>query len=120
MSTTAKPDDSPGQASIETHGWQNGLEEAVARMHEHLASGEAIKFDARDRLALAFILRKVISPDQWVVRFSNYEPAEIDSIHFSKAAAEARMAALDKENPTCTMWEIEKWESCQCGTGKTP
>lgn len=40
-------------------GWKNGLREAVDRLSHHLVTdrgGAGIRFDARDRQALAFVL----------------------------------------------------------------
>jgi len=44
----------------------------------------------------------------WVVRFSNYHPAEIDSMHKSREEAEKRRDELNEEGDT-SMWEVEEW-----------
>lgn len=36
--------------------WENGLPEAIERLQAHLDSNKPIKFDARDRMALAYVL----------------------------------------------------------------
>lgn len=36
--------------------WNNGIDEAVSRLHEHLDGPNPVRFDARDRAALAFVL----------------------------------------------------------------
>lgn len=41
----------------------------------------------------------------WVIRYGNYDPAEIDSIHASKTSAAVRLLDLDDRSG----WEIETW-----------
>lgn len=43
---------------------------------------------------------------RWAVRFSNYEPAEIDSIHDTEEDARKRCAELNRRDDSC-MWEVE-------------
>lgn len=47
--------------------------------------------------------------EQWVVRYGNYEPAEIDSTWPTEAEANARVAVLDSQNQG-GMWEVEQWQ----------
>jgi len=42
----------------------------------------------------------------WAVKFSNYEPAEVASLHASRASAEAEVARLNAKGKT-TMWCAE-------------
>lgn len=50
----------------------------------------------------------------WVVRFSNYEPAEVASIHATCAGAEeeAKLLAGDAPwpAPPREVWRVEPWE----------
>lgn len=41
----------------------------------------------------------------WAVVYSNYEPAEVDSIHHNRATAEARAGELADE------WRVDEWVS---------
>lgn len=49
--------------AVAAKDWKNGVAEAVDRMREHLSSGAPIKFDTRDRHALAFILEALSRRD---------------------------------------------------------
>jgi hypothetical protein len=40
----------------------------------------------------------------WVVRYENYDPAEVDSIWTTEAGAKTRQAELDGD------WRVEQWE----------
>lgn len=67
--------------------------------------------------AFASLLRRLadrISPqpdvEQWVVRYSNYGPAEIDSIWPTESEARARVDILDSQDAGCSMWEVEQWQ----------
>jgi hypothetical protein len=45
--------------------------------------------------------------ERWVVRYSNYEPAEIDSSWPTEVEAGARAAALNANGND--MWAVERW-----------
>ena len=44
----------------------------------------------------------------WIVRYSNYEPAEVDSIWLVEDLAKKRRDSLNEEYESL-MWEIEQW-----------
>lgn len=45
---------------------------------------------------------------KYLIRFGNYEPAEIDSVHDTREAAEARLSELQKDPSFDWGWEIEE------------
>jgi hypothetical protein len=45
----------------------------------------------------------------WVVRYGNYEPAEIDSIWFTEELAQIRAESLDADRRGGD-WAVEAWE----------
>lgn len=48
--------------------------------------------------------------EQWVVRFGNYEPAEIDSIWDTEEEANARLTEIERESGGYgSMWTVEEW-----------
>lgn len=67
-------------------------------------SAAAPRFDARDRSALAFLLdlvKRLRKPHRWSVFYGNYFPREVDSVHVTKEAADARAEELDGD------WNVE-------------
>lgn len=72
--------------------WTNGLDEAIERMRQHVTAKPPVRFDARDRSALAFLIAEVErlrKPQrQWAVIFGDYYPREVDSLHDTREAAE--------------------------------
>lgn len=66
---------------------------------------------------LARWLRKILDKvdpvgptEQWVVRFGNYEPAEIDSTWDTEEEALQRIDELELETGDLgSMWRVEEW-----------
>ena len=91
----------PGEAMSDS--WHNGIDEAAARMREHLGSKAShIKFDTRDRAALNYILNTLDARRSkvWTVRFSNYEPPEVEGLYATEQLAKERARQLSG------MWEV--------------
>lgn len=59
-----------GQKVKEFAFWNNSIYEALSRMKDHLFADTPIKFDARDRAALAFIVDYVENVEREVTSFT--------------------------------------------------
>jgi hypothetical protein len=80
--------------------WNNGLEEAVTRLREHLGE-PVIRFDARDRSALAFVLDRA-RENVYVTRF--YEDS-IGGVYATKELAQAAIDAMEDASG----WKVERY-----------
>lgn len=97
--------------------WGNSVAEAVARMREHLAKdgcgqSKPVKFDARDRLALEFLLERVAARDLIYPVVASYNgdcEIMVDGVYATVALAKLAAERSNEEKDDGPTWEAQCW-----------